>query len=87
MTEYEIEDLAGTMINGKPLYIISIGPTKRLEWRWEINGEIRSYSEMIQDADSLTASQFRGILDSVIDSIKAIYPDETFTRKSSPPQH
>jgi hypothetical protein len=80
MTEYEIEDIAGTMIPFRKLQILSIGPMKRLVWQWEVNGEIRSHSEIIEDGVSINASQLRGQLDSAIEEIKNKFPDEEFTR-------
>lgn len=78
MTDYEIEDIAGTMIPFRGLRLLSVGPMKRLVWQWTVNGDVRGYSEIIQDGAKLTASELRGILDSAIERIKGKYPDEEF---------
>lgn len=80
MTDYEIEDIAGTMIPFRGLHFLSIGPMKRLVWQWEVNGNLRSHSEIIQDGDALSASQLREQLSSAIERIKSEYPDEEFIR-------
>ncbi|MFP2320280.1 hypothetical protein [Enterobacter ludwigii] len=80
MTDYEIEDIAGTMIPFRGLHLLSIGPMKRLVWQWEVNGNPRSHSEIIQDGVALSASQLKEQLSSAIEGIKAKYPDEEFIR-------
>lgn len=81
MTDYEIEDIAGTMIPFRNLRILSMGPMKRLVWQWDTNGNVRSHSLIVEDGGALTAPQLRGILDSEIQSIIAKYPDEDFVNK------
>lgn len=81
MTNYEIEDIAGTMIPFRNLSILSIGPMKRLVWQWDANGNVRSHSLIVEDGSALTAPQLRGILDSEIQSIIDKYPDEEFVNK------
>ncbi|EHM46025.1 hypothetical protein [Yokenella regensburgei] len=80
MTDYEIEDIAGTVIPSRGLQLMSIGPMKRLVWQWTVNGNLRSYSEIIQNGADLNAAQLRGQLDSAIEDIKSKYPDEEFIK-------
>lgn len=84
MTEYEIEDIAGTLVPGRGLRILSIGPIKQLVWQWEVNGNQRSHSEIIEDGTSMTVGQLRGVLDSTIEDIKNKYPDEEFKMPGGP---
>ncbi|PXW18998.1 hypothetical protein [Pantoea sp. JKS000250] len=81
MTDYEIEDIAGTMIPFRNLRVLSVEPMKRLVWQWGVNGNVRSHSLIVEDGSSLTATQLRGILDSEIQSIIDKYPDEEFVNK------
>lgn len=81
MTDYEIEDIAGTMIPFRNLSILSVGSMKRLVWQWDAYGNFRSHSLIVEDGSALTAPQLRGILDSEIKGILAKYPDEEFVNK------
>ncbi|WP_130098928.1 hypothetical protein [Siccibacter turicensis] len=81
MTDYEIEDIAGTMIPFRGLQLLSLGPMKRLVWQWAVNENIRSHSEIIEDGDAINASQLRRKLESAIEGIKKKYPDEEFFKR------
>lgn len=78
MTDQEIKDLAELMIPFRGLKLSSIGPMKRLVWQWEVNGNHRNHSEIIQNGSEVTPSEARGFLDSAIDEILDKYPDEEF---------
>ncbi|QDX98951.1 hypothetical protein EGD00_20720 [Pectobacterium carotovorum subsp. carotovorum] len=84
MTDYEIEDIAGTMIPFRGLRLLSVGPMKRLVWQWDVNGNLRTHSEIIQNGETLNASQLMGMLDSAIENIRNKYPDEEFIKPRRP---
>lgn len=81
MTDYEIEDIGGTMIPFRNLRVLSEEPMKRLVWQWDAKGNFRSHSLIVEDGSALTATKLRGILDSEVHSIIAKYPDEKFMNK------
>ncbi|OVZ83872.1 hypothetical protein [Yersinia kristensenii] len=78
MTEFEIEDIAGTMIPYRGLQILSVGPMKRLVWKWKVNGTLRKHSEIIDGGNSLTPTVLRVILVAAIKDILNKFPDEDF---------
>ncbi|UDQ77737.1 hypothetical protein LJQ72_09370 [Pectobacterium brasiliense] len=80
MTDYEIEDLGATIIPNRGLNILTLEPikVKRLVWQWKKNGEVRTYSYIIQSTEGLSPSALVGQLDACKEDILEKYPDEVF---------